>query len=137
MLIEEAIYERLSAVSAVTDLLGTPPRIYPQQAPQSCAFPVVVYQQANQRRVRTLTGFVSLSSYDLHLDCYGETYTSAKAVWDAVRDALNGYKGELGSGAIAVRGIFDEGAQDGLESPVHAEEDGIHRVGLDLSIWFR
>lgn len=134
MQIEEAIYGAMTGEATISALVGT--RIYPGQAPQSSAFPVVIYQQASQKKVMSLTGVVNLNSYSLHLDIWGETYASVKAVYHAIREFLNGYRGALGAGTVNVRGVFEEGGDDQAESPIHAEEEGLFRAGLDLSIWY-
>lgn len=134
MEIEQAIYGMLAADAAVSALVGS--RIYPGQAPESGGFPVVVYTEASQRVVMSLTGPVNLNSYSMHFDVWGESYSEVKPVYHALRDALSGFSGELGGGSVRVRGIFEETGDDAAESPLHAEENGLWRAGLDVSLWY-
>lgn len=132
--IEQAMYGKLTADAGVSALIGT--RIFPGQAPQSETLPLVCYTEAAQKVVMSLTGPVNLNSYAMHFDCWGESYAEVKAVYQALRTCLSGYAGDLESGAVRVRGVFEEGGDDGAESPIHAEEDGLWRAGLDVSLWY-
>lgn len=134
MTLEEAIFGRLTADVGVSALLGT--RAYPGQAPQSSTLPVLVYQQASQKKLTTLTGVINLNQYGLRLDLWAADYAGCKALYNAVRDCLVGFRGTLGSGAVDVRGVFEESGDDQAESPIHAEENGLYRAGLDLNIWY-
>jgi hypothetical protein len=132
MRIEEAVYGRLAADAAVLALCGG--RVYPGQAPQGSALPVVVYGQADQVRLQTLAGVVNLNRYSMRLDVWAEDYAGAKALYHAVRDSLVGFSGTLGS--VDVRGVFEESGDDDSEAPVHAEETGLYRAGLGLAIHY-
>ena len=136
--IEAAIYAKLAATSGVTDLLGDPPRIYPGQAPQSSTLPVLIYHQAHRKQLMTLTGPINLNAYLMRLDAFADTYAEAKAVYNATRSALNGFKGEITVDAetIDVQGIFEETGDEESLQPIHAEEDGTYRAGLDLAIHY-
>lgn len=134
MQIEEAIFAKLTTDAAVSALVST--RVYPGQAPQSSALPLIVYQQAAQQKLQTLTGVINLNSHTMSLDMWGESYAAVKALYHAVRNCLVGFRGELSGGQVDVRGIFEESGDDGAEPPVHAEEEGLYRAGLELNIWY-
>ena len=133
MQIEEAIYARLMADTSITTLIGD--RLYPAQGPQSTTLPVVVYGQAYQKRVQSLTGYINLNQYTMRLDLWASTYKVAKTVYHALRTNLLGFQGEL-SGDVTVNGIFEEGGDDGAEPPAHDEETGLYTAGIDLAIWY-
>lgn len=134
MTLEEAIYGKLTGDAAVTALLGT--RVYPGQAPQSSNLPVLVYQRASQKKLVTLTGVINLNRYGMRLDLWAADYATCNGLYNAVRDCLVGFRGTLGSGQVDVRGVFEESGDDAAESPIHAEEGGLFRAGLDLDIWY-
>lgn len=136
--IEGAIYSKLSLASGVTALLGDPPRFYPGQAPQSDPLPVAIYNQTHRKQHMSLTGPINLVTYVQHIEVYAATYAEAEAVYLAIRDELIGFMGEItnDSGTVKVKGIFEESGSDSLESPIHANEEGIHQAGLDLKILF-
>lgn len=132
--IEEAVYAKLVAYADLSTLVGD--RVYPGQAPQSETMPLVLYTEASQKAVMSLTGPVNLNSYSMHFDVYAESYSTAKAVYRALRACLVGFNGSLEEGAVRVRGIFEETGDDGAESPIHGEESGLWRAGLDVSLWY-
>lgn len=135
MEIEEAIYGKLTNDPATVAALGA--RVYPGQAPEAVTAPYAVYHRASQRYLMTLTGRLRTNSYSMHLDVWGEDFGSTQEAYHAIRDCLAAFQGDLGNGQIAVKGIFDEGGDDGAEQPIHAEEAGLFRAGLDLSIWYQ
>lgn len=136
MEIEEAIYARLKADAALGALVGE--RIFPGQAPTDAQRPYVIYEEAAQERVRTLTGYAGLNRWAMHLDFYAGTRAQAKAVRAKVSELLDGFRGDLGpSGEITVQGVFHDDQDSGTEQPIHGDETGEHRLSLDLSVWFR
>lgn len=135
MEIEEAINQRLRTDPAVVDLVGD--RVYPADAAQGEQLPYVIYEEAEQQRMRTLTGYVNLRSFLLHIDCWGQNRAQAKAVRKAVAASLDGFQGTMGgTSGIDVRGVFHEGQDSDSEVPQHGEEQGPHRLGLDLTVWY-
>lgn len=134
MTLEEAIFGRLTTDAAVTAILGT--RVYPGQAPQSSTLPVLVYQQAARKTVMALARIINLNRYSMRLDMWDDDYAGIKALYGAVRACLVGFSGLLGSDTVDVRGVFEESGDDQAESPIHAEENGLYRAGLDLDIWY-
>lgn len=134
MEIEQALYAHLTAAPALAALVGT--RVYPDQAEEGATLPYLVYEQAEQERLRTLTGHVSLARWGMHLEIVAVSKSSAKAVRNAVLASLEDFRGTLGTGTLQAAGAFVEGEESGAEPPQHAEGQGEYRWGLDLSIWF-
>lgn len=133
--IEEALFSHWSADAAVTALLGTSPtRIYPGQAPQDVELPCVIYQEASQQTVQALANVVNLNRYGLHLDIYGDSYAGTKAARAALKASVQRHRGTIGDGTLTVRNCMDETSDDGVESPIHADELGTYRAGLDLTL---
>lgn len=137
MEVEEAIYARLTGDAAVTAALGA--RIHPGQGEEGEAFPLAVYTQASQQYVMALARRLATSRYSMHVDVWGDDYAEVKAAYHAVRDCLAGYSGDITSGGstVTVLGIFDEGGDDDASAPIHAEENGLWRAGIDLSIFYQ
>lgn len=132
MTIEEAIYAKLLADAGVAARIGT--RLYPAQAPQRATFPLGIYNEATQRSVYTMAGVLNLGLWSMRLEFYGDSYADAKLSRNAARSALDGFRGDIGSGTVTVRGVFNESGDDGVEVPIHADEFGIFRAGLDLAV---
>lgn len=134
MQIEQAIYARLAADATLSALVGT--RIYPDQGQEDADLPFVVYDQAEEERVRTMTGYVSLGRQQMRLEVTAATKSSAKAVVAALKGSLDGYAGPVGSGTLSVAGIFHEGEASGAEPPYHANALGEYTAELTLSIFY-
>lgn len=137
--IEGAMRELLLADPQVVALVGD--RVYPQDAPQDAAPPMVVYQTADLDQSVCVSGVENEFSQSFRFDCYGgagEPYASAKAVADAVRTrALALEIAAAQGGRIVVEGVAPEGGEDGLEPPAFGEGDGIDYVGVQARVFWR
>lgn len=112
-------------------------RIYPQEAPQEARMPYVIYQQADQRMVMSLRRRINLNSYLMRLDCFAASYAEVKELHQVLLDTLVDFRGDLGGDAIQIRGVFHDGSESALEAPVHADEQGVHSMGLSVTLWYR
>ena len=140
MEIEQAILALALADTTLTGMIGQ--RMYPDQAPQAEPFPYVVFNQADQVREKTLTGFVNLNRYTLHLEVEGSSYGQVKAVYSRLRKPVQdggplvGFAGTVtvDEDTATIRGIFEVTGDESVQPPIHGGEDGVYRAGLDLSI---
>jgi hypothetical protein len=84
------IFKVCSADPAVTALIGTgPTRLYPHgEAPQGVAKPYVVWQVISGAPLNYLNGIPDTDDYNLQVDVYAETASSADAVFYAIRGAI-------------------------------------------------
>ena len=136
MNVEEALYARLAADAGVSALVSA--RIYPEQAVQADTFPLVTYSEASAEFLYSLAGRINLNKYSMHLDVYASSYSSAKAVRAALMACLDGMQQTaIGAGTVTVLGSFLEQGESGHEAPIHADEYGIFRAGLDVSIHYQ
>ena len=135
MTLEEAIHDKLTTTPAVSALVGT--RIYPEEAPQDADLPFVVYQEAARQTVMTMSGPVDLDSWRMSLELYADRRSSLRSLSAAIRTAMNGYKGDIGSGTIRVCGVFIEDETSELSPPQHAEDRGVMQCNMDLAIWYK
>lgn len=118
MSLETKLYTLLSGDAGVSALVSN--RIYPLAAPQQADLPFVVYTRISSGREYTLSGATGLENPRMQVDCYAETYSSAKAISEAVVTAVRA--------ATTFRTSWD----DPRES---FEEDETFRVSIDFSIW--
>ena len=96
------IFATCSAVSAVTTMIGTSPvRLYPfGEAPQGVPLPYVVWQSVYGSPENVIDGAPTIDQYTIQVDCYAATGTTARAVAQAMRDAIQtsahivGWRGE-------------------------------------------
>ena len=141
MTIEEAMVAMLAADATLTGLVGT--RVYPQEAPQDEALPLVLYTTSDPSQAESMNGWVDLYDQAFRFDCYGGdssgSYASAKAVAAALRSRLHAFaRGPvvLADGTVYVRGISDDGGEDGLEPPAHGEERGVDYCAVQVRVWW-
>ena len=129
MVIEEALYAFLAATAGVTALVST--RIYPQVIPQDAVLPAIAYQRISGPRVHSQSGASGLAYPRFQFTCQAATYSAARQVANAVRAALDGYRGTMGgAGGVSVGAAFVANEIDG-----YSEESGEHTVRLDVVIY--
>lgn len=105
-------------------------RIYPQTLPQGATLPAVRYLQVSDPPEHTHSGRSNLRHPRFQLDCFAETYLTAKRLADQVINAIDGYRGPMGS-ATCYAG-FQENARDN-----HDPELNRHWVSVDIEIWHK
>jgi len=84
----------LAGDSAIAALVGA--RIYPALLPQPPTFPALTYQVVSGFRHTQMDGPPGVNRARLQIDCWAATYIGAEALADAVRLALDGFKGMVG-----------------------------------------
>ncbi len=131
--IEDAIYSLLSSDGTLSALVDT--RIDPLLVPQSDVMPAVTYKQLPSRRDDTLGGPTGLVQSQWEFSCWGSTYASARAVADALRQAISGFDGTvLGVVIQAIMAPSDE--HDVSANPAGKNVARRYGKALDIEIWF-
>jgi len=84
------IFTIVSAVSAVTTLLGTDPvRFFPfGQAPDDVDMPYAVWQTVSGSPDNYLSGTPSIDSWLVQVDVYAKKGSTSRTVAEALRDAI-------------------------------------------------
>lgn len=137
-MIESAIYELLTSNTVVTALVGL--RCYPLVAPQrQGAFHAhVVYQRISHLMNRPLNGPNGLTVDRWQFDCFAmdtttaTAYDLAQSIADAVRLALDGFRGDAGGHAIQRIKLLDGG--DSWEFHHEGSEEIIVDARRDFSL---
>lgn len=124
-MIENAIYARLTGFAGFTALCSS--RVYPVAAPQGATRPYVTYQQVSRQPIRSTSGASGGTRPRAQIDCWGDTYTSARAVAKQVRLALDNFRGT--AGGVTVRAASLESELDLKDTEV---EPKLFRVSLDF-----
>lgn len=128
---EEALRAILAANSGVTTLTST--RIYWGRRSQSTSvLPAVVLEKVSAPRDYTYTAPSNLIESRVQVDCFGETYASAKAAARAVISALSNYSGTQSGVVIQRITIENERDYQGQES---AANRYLFVTSVDLLIW--
>lgn len=135
-MIEKWAYAKLSTDAAITAIVGT--RIFPFSPPQKDSslsdFPRVTYFRVSGERGHSLDGPWGLTTVRLQVDSWALRYEMARALADAVRLSLDGYRGSIAD--VNVQGVFIDSEQDLTEPPQHAEEELVYRVTQDYRVMF-
>lgn len=126
--LEEGLVTYLRADGPIAALVGT--RVHPMILPQVATYPALAYMVVSDDRPQSHSGPTGLATPRVQIDCWGATYGAAKALERAVRAALEGYIGSMGS--VTVRGVFLDTAQDLFD-----EEAQKYRVRMDWFISYR
>jgi hypothetical protein len=104
--IEEALAAKLRSTPGVSALVGS--RIYPARAPQGTTAAYVVYDLLGGENVSAHDGFGGLRSGRISFACCAPKYGEAKAVAEAVRLALAGWRGTLGGLDVSIPQAFED-----------------------------
>ena len=105
-LTHKAVYSILTADATVTSLVGT--RIKPTFVSEGLAFPAVVYRVSKQPQ-DTKDGVIG-SIDTLSIDIYDDGGEQIITIADAIRDALDRYRGTVQS--VVIDRIIFEGESD-------------------------
>jgi hypothetical protein len=94
--VEEQMVAVLAAHAGLDALING--RCDPLVLPQEPTLPALTYQRIDGPRVGAIGGPSYLASPRIQITAWASTYKAAKQVADQVRDALDGYLGDLGGG---------------------------------------
>jgi hypothetical protein len=137
--VEQVLINKLTTTPAVSNLItpagGGQPGIWPQVAPEDSPFPHVTYYRVSTQRTRHLLG-TAMANPRIQFDCWGLDYPSAKNLALAIANCLNDFQGNLVGGTVKVLGIFLDDEGDDYIAPEHAEEAGVHKVGLSILVFY-
>ena len=123
----------LLASEAVTDIVAD--RVFPAPAPQNTPAPYVTFQRITADRNYTIQGPDRLTGALLQIDCWSDapeyqgSYSAAKLLGKAVRNALHGFRGMMGPLRIQETDIESE--RDVFEA-----QDLTRRVSFDFRFWY-
>jgi hypothetical protein len=128
---EEGIIAKLLATGGVTALVAT--RVYPGRRPQASALPAIDIASISGVPVYTDDGESGLASARVEINCWGQTYSSAKTVARAVKASLSAFVGQ--SAGITFQNILLDSERDFSETGSNAAEY-LFRTNLDFIIWY-
>lgn len=136
-MIEVAVRAKLLAASAVSNLVST--RIYPLMAPQNVVAPFVVYQRISVVRYRGLSGPTRTAQPRIQIDSYAADWKGAHELAGAIRQALDGFKGDVPYGdaspqeTLRIKACSLQTDRDFLDETV---QPVLYRVSADYFVMF-
>lgn len=108
-------------------------RLYPLRAPQGVVRPYLIYSQVSDEQCRSLSGSSGSAETRLQLDLWTDNFNSGWETADALRDALDGYRGTWGFTEIG-HCLLDADAHE-YSPPVDASDEGAFRFTQQYLIW--
>lgn len=133
----------MSVEAAIVSLLREPTseliegRIAPAVMPERLRRPNVVYQVLTTRRTYSNSGPTGLARATLQLTCYADDYKAAKGLARAVREALNGFRGEAAagdSGTVNIQSLLLNDERDAPTPPPAGQSAVVHGVVMVFAI---
>ncbi len=138
MILQPALFYQLSHDGTIIGLVST--RIYPAgDVPTGAKLPYITYQRIDAIHERHMTGGCNWVHARYQLDCWAMKPRDADEVFEAVKVALDNFRGIMGAGATVatIDGCFLESDSSGVEPPEDATQRGTARVSADFVIWYR
>lgn len=127
MSIQRSIYDRLRSNATISGLIGT--RIYPGLAPLSAGTdPYIAYSVRRSDGSHSTSGAEGLVFQTVTINCVDNDGVTAHALAEAVRDSIDGYRGDMGTSpnTTDVRGCWLENDDEQFGDP--SEGSDIPRV---------
>ncbi len=133
MTIESALYSYLSTKTTVTDEVST--RIYPQTAPNGTAYPFITFSVISETNDHSMTGATGLANPIIQVDIWSATIASRVSGSEAIRNALDGFTGDMGTENLNIRSCFLSNRSNFEESDTEGKGQPTYRSSMDFSIW--
>jgi hypothetical protein len=112
MTLHEAWWRWVKTRPAIAELLGE--RLYPNVLPDRVDLPAATYQRVGTDRERNLAGTSGLCRAVIELAIAAKTPEAGEQVADAVRQAIDGFQGDLGG--VYAWEVSVEGQETGYDA---------------------
>jgi len=130
--IEEGIKTLLDAEATLTAICSTD--IYPNKAPQSAAFPQIVFTQLTSDEYNTLDGGGDVRSIDVDFDCRATRSVTATSLSAALLAYIRDFTGA--AGAETIRAVTVQGEGSDYIAPTDGSDKGVFIKTLDVQIQY-
>lgn len=132
--IDEQLIAYLLADTGVSALVAT--RVHEGQVPQVDTFPYVWLERHTKEQTGGLTPReTQLVEQRFNVECVATSIASAQTLAEAVRASLHEKRGVLTGTEAAVQGVFVEDHSDDYLPRNSGEDEGLHIVSLDVSVF--
>ena len=131
--IETALFSYLSNKAAITAEVST--RIYATVAPSSVTFPYITYEIISEDHEHEMDGAAGLTNVLVQLDAWARLVSERQDIGEALRNALDGFTGQMGTENLEIRNCFLENRTTFEETDKEGKNLPVHRSSLDFSIW--
>lgn len=128
---ETGIYALLHGDATVSGLVKT--RIYPENLPEGCAWPAILYQRPETQREPTMDT-AGLPRATVKITCFGEMKTDVITLGNAVAEVLADYSGAADDTTI-LASLMVESAHDGWD--YEKSTQGLYVREMTFQIFYR
>jgi len=132
MSIETAFYSYTSTKPSISALVGT--RIYPLLAPDTPTYPHITYTVFGEGHHHAFNGAVGLVDLTMQVDVWAETVVSRTDIAEALRNALDGFSGDMGAELLNIRSCFLSDVSNFFDKD-NAGGGTYYRTSMDFLIW--
>lgn len=132
--IDDALFQEMRDDAPIAALVGN--KIFPGIPPPTTKAPYITFEEISFTRVDHMDGATGLHQAIRRIDCWGSKAEEAIAIAEAVRTALDAFRGAMGVTAqIDVRRASFVGKHDDPEAPPDGGPLDINRRRIQLEIW--
>jgi Protein of unknown function (DUF3168) len=129
---QAGLFTWLMSQPSIAAQLGS--RMYPILAPATAPLPFLTYQRIGEEEEAHLSGLSGLTRAMYQFDVWGATAQEAYTACQAVKLAMDMYRGLMG--VVPVRQFSISSILDGLEPPTEGQTLGIFRHTITADVWF-
>lgn len=133
MTIETAFFSYTSTKASIIALVGT--RIYASVAPSAPTYPYITFQVISNNPEHYMQGASGITSVQLQVDAWAFLVSEQQAISEVLRNALDGFKGLMGTELLDIRKCFLENRNTFEEPDKQGKNLPVHRASLDFTIW--
>lgn len=133
MSIETALRSYLATKDVIIAQVST--RVFAQIAKKSASLPYITFNTITERHEHHLAGAAGLAEATIQIDVWSATLAKRDSTANAVRNALDGFTGSMGSELLKVRNCVLQNRANFMEPEGKGREKPIFRASMDFSIW--
>lgn len=130
-MIEKSLAAYLLKATRVTALTTA---IFGVSAPQGQPLPYITYARVSGDHQHHLRGASGVVQVRIQIDAYGTDYANAKAIGEAIRQTIDGYRGPMEQDFV--QSIRIDNDEDSYSEPQHGEGKPTFIFSSDYMIWF-
>lgn len=143
--LEDTLYRLVTTAAGFIALAED--RLYPVDFPQAPVYPAALYMVPSRVHYMHMDGVTQLRKARVQVDAFALTYDAAVALADAIREAINGFRGMVDvpvtdaagvvirTDAVEVQGIFCTIDRDEPESGTRTSGPKVRRRLLEFTVW--
>ena len=133
MSIESALATHLRTDATLS---GLSVDVYPNVAPQTASYPLIVYQILSGSAANHMTGGSDLSEVSIDLSIYTDSVSQRDQIATRIKNILHGFRGSLGTEALNVRNVVFQSIQTFSESDITGTDEQIYRSTVTFVFHF-